>query len=508
VADLTYNVANTAGQYLALTFVQNGVVYADMTNVTDYVIQSGDYLEYEIWWDGSGNKLGVDFNTTSSNLRDSGAVDQNGYNAHPQTIIPAHNVWYLRYISLASRVGHTINQYTLVCEVNGLGTYTGKVRNIKITAGALGSTNKAIWLSGDAAPTLNKITGGSGSSASAVVAGGDGDGVGLADTVSALLEHQVSVTDSTGAVDRAAVTDWDHSDDIGFTDYKESGNLAVNESVGLTDTVARQYAKSYADSTGLTDRVAPGLRTFTDSGGLTDALDFGQSVVTWTVSDAVANPGTVTVAVAGGEPEEAVEINLVGYGSNPLATGTLDEAGNLARSVVIPSGYTGAQSLEIVLATSGTLAASFDAGSAQAAPSSPGAPTAPTPVTTTRWVLEDVGPGGVTYTFPNNPSRMSSPHPRRSLTTEHSTSPDGQALIWEGAARPYAWEFAGYCGTEAFYDALKLFVDIGRRFYLTDHRSRQWIVSFDHFDAQPRRDINNDWAHDYTMRATIYGGPL
>jgi hypothetical protein len=225
--------------------------------------------------------------------------------------------------------------------------------------------------------------------------------------------------------------------------------------------------------------------------------------------DLAEAPGIVLVNLTQGVPGESIDANLVGYGSNPLDTDVLDDEGNITNwSILIPAGTTvGTHTLEFVGAS--TTTADFEVLAAAPVPTDPaGTPTAPSATATVRWILEDVGPGGVTYTVPNNPARMSSPHPPRNLTTGHTTSPEGQALVWEGATRPYPWEFEGYCGTEDFYNHLKLFCDIGRRFYLHDHRGRTWIVSFDVFDAKPRRDINNPWAHDYTMRATIFGGPL
>jgi hypothetical protein len=224
--------------------------------------------------------------------------------------------------------------------------------------------------------------------------------------------------------------------------------------------------------------------------------------------DLAEAPGIVTVSVVQGTPGATLTLNLVGYGSNPLGTTTLDDNGAVTNwSVAFPNVAAGSKTLQFVT-TAATTTATFNVLSQAAAPTNPGGNGAPVATATTRWVLEDLGPGGITYTLPNNPSRMTSPHPPRTITAEHTTSPDGQRLVWEGAPKPYPWEFEGYCGTQAFYDNLKLFVDIGRRFYLHDHRGRTWIVSFDYFDAQPRRDVNNYWAHDYTMRATIHGGPL
>lgn len=347
--------------------------------------------------------------------------------------------------------------------------------------------------------------------ATGTITGTPTDGSAQSDGMSMAIQLAQTATQLSGTLDEVAYYTTALTSTQVATHYAAGlAGFAGGENTGLKDTLQRDMARTFNDSLGPSDTFGVSFLKFLDGVGLVDSADTDVATKLITATDLISTPGISTITIAGGVPLETVTINLVGYGSNPLATDVLDEVGTLSRSVLIPAGYTGAQSLQFVLSASGTIVVPFDAGAAPTGPTTPGAPTPPTPVTTVRWVLEDPGPGGVTYTFPNNPATMSSQHPRRALTALHTTSPvgAGQALVWEGATRPYSWEFTGYCGTEAFYDALKLFVDIGRRFYLTDHRSQQWIVSFDFFDAQTRRDLGNFWAHDYTMRATIYGGPL
>ena len=122
--------------------------YADMTGVTDYVIQAGDFLEYDIYWTGSGNlQMSMDFMTTDGwNLRDAGAVDQNGLASHPATDLSsrAYQKWYHRKIPFttfysgaptASSVGKTVTNYCLVAEFDTAGTQTAYIKNIVITDG-------------------------------------------------------------------------------------------------------------------------------------------------------------------------------------------------------------------------------------------------------------------------------------------------------------------------------------------------------------------------------------
>lgn len=121
--------------------------YVDMSNVTDYKIQSGDYLEYDIYWITNEAKISFDFTTNSNNLRDSGCADQNGLSAHPGTDLSAYcyQKWYHRKIGLAgAHIGKTIFYYDIACEQNIGGTYNAIFNNICITNGS-GTVRKQIF---------------------------------------------------------------------------------------------------------------------------------------------------------------------------------------------------------------------------------------------------------------------------------------------------------------------------------------------------------------------------
>lgn len=120
----------------------NLYLYLDMYNVGDYVIQSGDYVEYDIRF--SSTSVGFDY-TCSDNttLRDSGAVDQEGYSAHPAAVINKTG-WYHRRIAIPeSHVGKTITYFDLACENDTIGNFYMHINNIYITDGA-GTNRKTI----------------------------------------------------------------------------------------------------------------------------------------------------------------------------------------------------------------------------------------------------------------------------------------------------------------------------------------------------------------------------
>ncbi len=147
--------------YLSFNIVSgvDGYIYVDMTSAPDYTVQAGDYLEYDVFWFASiptVRYIAIDYTCSNgTNLRDSGAVDQNGLTAHPRTDISAHasGKWYHRKIAIPSlHVGQTITFFDLVCELDA-GAVAGMVRNIVITDGA-GTIRNRIWGSNYGLPGL------------------------------------------------------------------------------------------------------------------------------------------------------------------------------------------------------------------------------------------------------------------------------------------------------------------------------------------------------------------
>ena len=123
-----------------------------------------------------------------------------------------------------------------------------------------------------------------------------------------------------------------------------------------------------------------------------------------------------------------------------------------------------------------------------------------------RWSFEQ--PGGEVLTFPTNPARMSNPHAARVFNTEHTTSPHGQPLTFEGEPVAVEWSVEGTCLTQAFYEALERFQARAQRFYAVDHLDRVWVVTFEALDWTQLRDPRYPWGHTYRARLLIYAGPL
>jgi hypothetical protein len=129
-----------------------------------------------------------------------------------------------------------------------------------------------------------------------------------------------------------------------------------------------------------------------------------------------------------------------------------------------------------------------------------------------RWVLQDLMPGGLgSWVLPRNPSSMSPPPIRRTLSQQHTTAVNGKFHITEAGIEAHDFTFSGFLRTKDEHDKFLAFRDLKRRIYLIDHRGRAWTVVIVDADLVPRMRIAeddgsfNDWAHDYTINAVIHG---
>jgi hypothetical protein len=122
----------------------NQYIYGTIPVDGSYTIQSGDFLEYDIYWEsGPGNiQMAMDMHTASGTFRDAGLVDQNGFTAHPSTDLSsvAYGKWYRRRIPATnfnngSSIGAAITHYNVVAEADTSGTYLARFKNMAITDG-------------------------------------------------------------------------------------------------------------------------------------------------------------------------------------------------------------------------------------------------------------------------------------------------------------------------------------------------------------------------------------
>lgn len=123
-----------------------------------------------------------------------------------------------------------------------------------------------------------------------------------------------------------------------------------------------------------------------------------------------------------------------------------------------------------------------------------------------RWRLQDPASPTDEYTFPRNPSRMSSPFPARAVTTQGVTAKDGQVLMWEGVMQPQQWTFGGTIVNAAHYENLRSWVyNKQGRLFLWDHFGRRFTVVLKSFKADPpeRAKIGRYWYHEWEIEALV-----
>lgn len=127
----------------SFTVSGSGYRYVDLSGISDYVIQAGDYLEYDVYWETANCLIAMDLTCSDgSEMRDSGATDQNGLSVHPSTNLntQAFGQWYHRKIPITtltggSSVGKTLQYYDIVTEYDGSTTLVARFKNIAITGG-------------------------------------------------------------------------------------------------------------------------------------------------------------------------------------------------------------------------------------------------------------------------------------------------------------------------------------------------------------------------------------
>jgi len=232
------------------------------------------------------------------------------------------------------------------------------------------------------------------------------------------------------------------------------------------------------------------------------------------VTTALRCPAAVVVTVAGARSGDVVTVEVVGVaitaqstviGTNGSAVVTIAlpatlGAGTYTIRVTDPDGRTADSTLKV---------AEDPTEVVTPVPPGDGPDGGDSTVAVRRWILKDPLAGGLgSYTVPINPEKMTSPHAPREVTIEYTTARSGQAHIWEGAARGHQWSFSGTTMTQAHYETLRMFAALQRRFWLTDHRGRAWVVSFQSVDFKPVGHPPLDWVWEYTIQATIFAGPV
>ncbi|MHC4663132.1 MAG: DUF2341 domain-containing protein [Planctomycetota bacterium] len=135
----------------SMTAPANAYHYEDLDSVGDFTVNTGDYLEYDIYWTSSTDQIAFDYTTSDAfTLRASGATDQNALDAHPGTDLSAYalNSWYHRKIAIpAAHDGKTVRYCDIACENDQTAVKVGYIKNIVITDG-VGTIKQVIFTNG------------------------------------------------------------------------------------------------------------------------------------------------------------------------------------------------------------------------------------------------------------------------------------------------------------------------------------------------------------------------
>lgn len=231
------------------------------------------------------------------------------------------------------------------------------------------------------------------------------------------------------------------------------------------------------------------------------------------VCDAVVleTPGWLGVSLLSATPDSPVTFALDGGAT--FYTVTTEEDGTFAGDVELPSLTVGPHALTATDVSGQTetvgFAVTLEVPPDDTIPGSTPPVTAPSPLPVIHWVLEDPKPGGLgAYTFPVNPSEMSSPWPEKQIRPERAIHGSGNDIVWEGRADAVNWTVKGSVLTQGFYDTLTAYHALNRRLYVVDHHQMAWVVAFDGLTFEKKGRPDDLWFHSYTAIFVILGGPV
>lgn len=225
-------------------------------------------------------------------------------------------------------------------------------------------------------------------------------------------------------------------------------------------------------------------------------------------------PDTLTVAVQGGADNESIRFTwsppvsdlIPGTMSRPITLATIssDAEGNIyIGSIPIPAAYSGDYVLTATGVSSNRIGTvTFSIPEDPLPDDDSTTESEPVAATTIKWLWDDGR--GHTWVMTNNPDRMTSVVLSKALTPERSTSGSGQHVIWQGATPAMDWSFSGVVMDEDDYDEFEFFYNLNRKFYITTHRNKIYVVTFKNLDMKPKRNGSNFWTFDYTASLFLF----
>lgn len=120
-----------------------------------------------------------------------------------------------------------------------------------------------------------------------------------------------------------------------------------------------------------------------------------------------------------------------------------------------------------------------------------------------QWTLIDNSTGSpVVMTFDINPVGFDPPGRESSISTQATTAPNGQSVMFQGHDKIPKATFTGAVITQSFFDTLNIWKDKGYPLILTDDVGQTWTILFSSW-KWTRVKRTNVWRHDYTAEVFI-----
>lgn len=119
----------------------------------------------------------------------------------------------------------------------------------------------------------------------------------------------------------------------------------------------------------------------------------------------------------------------------------------------------------------------------------------------TPWILSDFSTGiEETFEFPINPNQFTPPGKTANITTQRTTAPNGQAIIFQGLNEVVEGSFSGVVKTQDFYTTLSAWAAKWYPLILQDDRANTWQILIRDLQWTRRHRYIDPDTYEYTVK--------
>ena len=118
------------------------------------------------------------------------------------------------------------------------------------------------------------------------------------------------------------------------------------------------------------------------------------------------------------------------------------------------------------------------------------------------WTLDDFSTGSqVTYTFAINPNEFRAPGYDGNLTTQVTTAPNGQVILFQGRKNPGTGSMSGTVRTSTDFDNINTWMSKGYPLTLTDDLgvARDILITRLEWTRASKHMFKYDWSADFVV---------